>query len=40
MTAEDVETLKSRVCARLPADADGRIAYGARAHAVKGHVPR
>jgi hypothetical protein len=40
MTAEDVETLKSRVRARLPADADGRIAYGARAHAVKGHVPR
>jgi ubiquinone/menaquinone biosynthesis C-methylase UbiE len=39
MTAEDVETLKSRVRARLPADADGRIAYGARAHAVKGHVP-
>ncbi|MFL5133585.1 MAG: class I SAM-dependent methyltransferase [Microvirga sp.] len=39
MTAEDVETLKSRARARLPADADGRIAYGARAHAVKGHVP-
>jgi hypothetical protein len=25
--------------ARLPADADGRITYGARANAVKGRVP-
>jgi SAM-dependent methyltransferase len=39
MTAGDVETLKNRVRARLPEDADGRIAYSARAHAVKGRLP-
>lgn len=32
----DVETLKSRVRARLPADSHGRITCGARAHSVKG----
>jgi ubiquinone/menaquinone biosynthesis C-methylase UbiE len=40
MAAADVETLKSRMRAALPADAKGRITYGARAHAVKGRVPK
>ena len=40
MAARDVETLKSRVRATLPADAEGRITYGARAHAIKGRVPK
>jgi len=40
MAAGDVETLKSRVRAALPADAEGRITYGARAHAIKGHLPK
>jgi SAM-dependent methyltransferase len=31
--------LKARMQARLPADAGGRITYGARANAVKGRVP-
>jgi len=39
MAAADVETLKARVRARMPADAKGRITYGARANAVKGRVP-
>lgn len=39
MTADDVERLKSRVRARLPAEASGRITYGAWANAVKGRVP-
>jgi ubiquinone/menaquinone biosynthesis C-methylase UbiE len=39
MSAADVETLKSRVRARLPADGAGRITYSARANAVKGRVP-
>ena len=39
MTPDDVERLKTRVRARLPADAAGRITYGARANAVKGRVP-
>jgi ubiquinone/menaquinone biosynthesis C-methylase UbiE len=38
MPAADVETLKSRVRAALPADAEKRITYGARAHAIKGRV--
>jgi ubiquinone/menaquinone biosynthesis C-methylase UbiE len=38
MAAGDVETLKGRVRAALPADAEGRITYGARAHAIKGHL--
>ena len=37
MASSDVETLKSRVRARLPADTEGRITYGAHAHAIKGH---
>ncbi|WP_262048790.1 class I SAM-dependent methyltransferase [Bradyrhizobium sp. Bra78] len=40
MKAGDVEMLISRVRARLPADADGRITYNARAHAIKGRRPR
>jgi ubiquinone/menaquinone biosynthesis C-methylase UbiE len=40
MAAGDVERLKSRVSAALPADAEGRITYGARAHAIKGHRPK
>lgn len=39
MSPGDVETLKSRVRARLPQDAEGRITYSARAHAVKARVP-
>lgn len=39
MAAADVETLKRRVHARMPADAAGRIIYSARANAVKGRVP-
>jgi hypothetical protein len=37
MESGDVETLKRRVRASLPADTEGRITYGARAHAIKGH---
>jgi SAM-dependent methyltransferase len=40
MAPGDVERLKARVRARLPADAAGRIAYGARANAVRGRVPK
>ena len=40
MKSEEVETLISRVRARLPADAHGRITYGARAHAVRGRRPK
>jgi hypothetical protein len=39
MPASDAELLKARVRARVPADASGRITYGARANAVKGRVP-
>ncbi|HXP77364.1 MAG TPA: methyltransferase domain-containing protein [Stellaceae bacterium] len=39
MPASDAELLKARVRARVPADAAGRITYGARANAVKGRVP-
>ena len=39
MAPGDVETLKSRVRSRLAPDAYGRIAYRARAHAIKGHLP-
>jgi SAM-dependent methyltransferase len=37
--AEGIARLKSRMREQLPADAAGRITYGARANAVKGHVP-
>ena len=40
MASGDVETLKSRVRARLAAGADGRITSSARAHAIRGHVPK
>jgi SAM-dependent methyltransferase len=40
MAPADVAALKRRVGARLPADSEGRIIYGARAHAIKGLVPR
>ncbi|MBI5911342.1 MAG: methyltransferase domain-containing protein [Betaproteobacteria bacterium] len=39
MSPADVELFKMRVCARLPADAAGRITYESRANAVKGRVP-
>jgi SAM-dependent methyltransferase len=39
MAAGDVERLKARLRTRLPADAAGRITYGARANAIKGRVP-
>ncbi len=38
--AADVETLISRVRARLQADADGRITTSARAHAIRGRRPK
>jgi SAM-dependent methyltransferase len=38
MASEDLATLKSRMRARLPADATGRITYGAKANAIKGCV--
>ena len=40
MSPDDAEVLKSRVRARLPADAEGRITYDARANAVKGRIPK
>jgi SAM-dependent methyltransferase len=40
MPAADVALLKERLRARLPAGADGRITYGARANAIKGRVPK
>jgi SAM-dependent methyltransferase len=39
MSAEQVSALKGRMRALLPTDAAGRIAYAARANAVKGRVP-
>ncbi|WP_063693469.1 class I SAM-dependent methyltransferase [Bradyrhizobium stylosanthis] len=39
MKPAEVETLIARVRARLPADADGRITYSARAHAIRGRRP-
>jgi hypothetical protein len=35
----DVQLLKARLWARLPADAQGRITYAARVNAIKGRVP-
>ena len=40
MAAGDVERLKTGVRARVPADAQGRITYGARANAIKGRLPK
>jgi SAM-dependent methyltransferase len=39
MSRDEVELLKTRVRARLPGDAAGRVTYGSRANAVKGRVP-
>ena len=39
MAAADLEALKGRVRARLPASADGRITYSGRANAIKGCAP-
>jgi SAM-dependent methyltransferase len=39
MSRAEVALLKTRVRARLPGDAAGRITYGSRANAVKGRVP-
>lgn len=40
MASEDLALLKTRMRARLPTDATGRITYSARANAVKGRVPK
>ena len=40
MPSGDVEKLKNRVRARLPADTGGRITYGACANAIKGRLPK
>lgn len=40
MTPDDLSTLKARMCAHFPADADGRVTYSARANAIKGRVER
>jgi hypothetical protein len=39
MSAAEVERLKADLRATLPKDKNGRIAYKARANAVKGRVP-
>jgi SAM-dependent methyltransferase len=39
LSAKDTARLQSRLQACLPADGTGRIAYSARAHAVRGRVP-
>ena len=39
MTPDEVELLKVRLRARLPADASGRITYPAWANAIEGRVP-
>jgi SAM-dependent methyltransferase len=40
MEADAIAELRERVRARLPADGQGRITFGARANAIKGHVPK
>ena len=40
MAADDVEQIKVRVRARLPADASGRVLCHASANAIKGRVPK
>lgn len=40
LSSGDVERLKARLRMRLPADAQGRITYAARANAIKGRVPK
>jgi len=39
MAPGDLALLQDRLRARLPADADGRITFAARANAIKGQVP-
>jgi SAM-dependent methyltransferase len=39
MSADILGRLKARLRERLPADAQGRITYGARANAIRGRVP-
>jgi pimeloyl-ACP methyl ester carboxylesterase len=39
MSPADIELLKTRVSARLPIDAAGRISYASRANAIRGRVP-
>jgi len=39
MSSDDLDRLKEKVRARLPADAAGRITYAGRANAVKGRIP-
>ena len=39
MTPEQLGRLEARLRERLPADAQGRITYGARANAIRGRVP-
>jgi SAM-dependent methyltransferase len=39
MASEDLTLLQARMRTRLPAEANGRITYSARANAVKGRVP-
>jgi hypothetical protein len=40
MASGDAEKLKSRLRTRLPADSQGHITSGARAHAVRGRRPK
>jgi SAM-dependent methyltransferase len=39
LTPEQLSLLQARMRSQLPADASGRIAYGARANAITGQVP-
>jgi ubiquinone/menaquinone biosynthesis C-methylase UbiE len=40
MAPDDVDSLKTRMRARLPADGAGRITHGARANTIMGRVPK
>jgi ubiquinone/menaquinone biosynthesis C-methylase UbiE len=40
LAPSEVEELKAKLRSTLPRESSGRIAYGAAANAVKGHVPR
>ena len=39
LTPAQAEEIRSKLRRRMPADAAGRITYGARANAIKGRVP-